>query len=96
MNALEKQLPTGGTIPMGKGGEAIKTLEFASDDSTRTPPLSRPRRRLEPKAGALIKLDIVETRLQAARAVKDDDAWGRYYQSWLKLHVVAFGYGGAR
>lgn len=93
MNTLEKQLPTGGTIPMGKAGRAIKTIEVATDYSLESPTLSRPRRRLDPKAGALIKLDAVEGRLQAARAVGDELTFGRYYLSWMRLHKVAFNYG---
>lgn len=54
--------------------------------------LSKPLRRLEPKAGALVKLDIVESRLAAARAAGDDDRWSRYYLVWVRLHKVAFGY----
>lgn len=87
----EKQLPTGGTIPMGKVGRAIKTMEVATDYNLESPKLSRPR--LNPIEGALAKLDIVESRLQAARAHGDEIAFGRYYLAWCRLHSLAFSYG---
>lgn len=57
---------------------------------------TKPRRRLDPKIGALKKLDAVEGRLAAARAAGDEVRFSRYYLSWLALYRVAFGSGGTR
>lgn len=51
------------------------------------------KRRLSARDGALLKLDFCEAALQRARAAGDDNAWVRYYQAWLRLHALAFGYG---
>lgn len=49
------------------------------------------RRKLSARDGAL--LNFCEAALQRARAAGDDNAWGRYYLAWLKLHALAFSYG---
>lgn len=51
------------------------------------------RRRLDPKVGALIKLDVVEHRLHVANTTGDNDTWVRFFQAWLCLHSLAFFYG---
>lgn len=94
MNTLEKQLPTGGTIPMGK---AIKGNTRYLDSIIETSPRQAIlKRRLSPQAGALKKLDAVEGRLVAARAAADEILFGRFYLAWLCLHRIAFNYGGER
>lgn len=80
---INKEKPAG-VEPAGAGWDA---RSFATDDSNHT----TNRRRLQPREAALIKLDSVEHRLQAARAIGNDDAWVRYYLAWLKLYSVAFG-----
>lgn len=91
MNTLEKRLPTGGTA--GKAGRgASESSLVASECTTLAAVLQSPprKRRLDPKIGALAKLDVVEHRLHVFNTAGDMDGWARYYLSWLALYKVAF------
>lgn len=76
----------------GGAGGGIDCDAKQSQYTPKTPPLSSilKNRRLDPRHGALIKLDFIENRLANARAVGDDTAYGRYYSAWMRLHRVAF------
>lgn len=87
-----KAKPTGGK-PVGGEGEAGIIGTSDVEYSLIPPRLSSPRRRLDPKIGALLKLDVCEVRLQQARAHGDEDRFSRYYLSWCRLHSLAFSYG---
>lgn len=92
MNAGNKK--ASGQLAFKEWGAEI--IESSTEDYNRkSPPLSTPpiRRRLSPQAGALLRLDSVEQRLQAARAAGDEIAFGRFYLSWCRLHSLAFSYG---
>lgn len=77
------------------GGKAIKGNTRYLDSIIETSPRQAipKRRRLDPRIGALKRLDAIEGRLAAARAAGDEIAFGRYYLSWCRLHSLAFGYG---
>lgn len=88
MSRRNKNTPGGGAS-LDNGGAAVAT-EILSQIA----PLSTPtRRRLDPRIGALAKLDVCEHRLHVANTTGDSDTWSRFYLAWLRLHELAFSYG---